>query len=169
MLRALTLLISFVTIPLLIHAPLLSRVETTTDCLIFKQQGKELTCLDITQIRYYVAETEVITHVAPHTSAYFKGFYTYRLLETIYGKHWKEYQSVEFMQQTGETISIPVQQLIKYQSALVYQSFNNNTVPVKIETIPFNLVWNNISMPNTLDTVNQQTVNHVVAVNLHKS
>ncbi len=170
MLRAITLFISFVTIPLLIHAPILSHVETTTDCLTFKQQGQELTCLDITQIEYHVAETEVFIQTPlPHTHHHFKGFYTYRLLDIIYGENWKEYQAVEFMQHTGEITSIPVQQLIKYQSALVYQSLNSSTVPTKIKPIPFNLVWNNIGLPHTVDTVDNQTVNHVIAVNLYKS
>jgi hypothetical protein len=129
-------------------AQLVSAAELT---LVFKQESAVSQEFSLAQLQQRIPSTE-LTIDEPHTAnrlQQYRGFSFNKLLDEIYGEHWRDSEEVIFHCLDGFQAMIPISYFRKYNTLLAYampdrtlfKLSNELAYKKEIELAPFYLVW----------------------------
>ncbi len=135
---------------------LLASIASANDVLTFKDRGKELKKLNLSQLQELLKpiEVKIDSPHLPQKSAVHIGFLTTALLDKVYGESWRKRQEVLFTCEDGYQPSVPISYLLQYESFLTYKldsgAFeippkDKDSVPTPLG--PYYLIWNNLKQP----------------------
>lgn len=119
--------------------------------IVFKQDASVPQVLSLSQLQQRIPSIELTT-AEPHTAnrlQQYRGFSFNKLLDEIYGEHWRSSEEVVFHCLDGFQAMIPVSHFRKYNTVLAYAmpdraefKLSSETAYKKeIDLAPFYLVW----------------------------
>ncbi len=127
--------------------------------LIFKQHGNHIKTLSLEKLQELIPPIKVeVFEPQESVKRQYIGFPLNQLLTIVYGDGWKSSDDILFTCKDGYEPVVPTEEVIKFNSYLVYDRANNEEFTLidklqgneSVNLGPFYLVWDNIRFPEIL-------------------